>query len=69
MKSTRIECDKQYLAALAVVNDMLRGSIIDEGDYSALETKFADKFQPLFRYEKPCLSATLPITLTDERRG
>ena len=69
MKGTRIECDKQYLAALAVATDMLRGGIIDEADYSALETKFAEKFQPLFRYEKPCLSATLPIRQTDERRG
>ena len=69
MKSARIESDRQYLAALAVVNDMLRGGIIDEADYSALETKFAEKFQPLFRYEKPCLSATLPIRQTDEGRG
>ena len=69
MKSTRIENGRQYLAALAVVGDMLRGGIIDEADYSALETKFAEKFQPLFRYEKPCLSATLPIRQTDEGRG
>ena len=69
MQSARIENGRQYLVALAVVNDMLRGGIIDEGDYSALETKFAEKFQPLFRYEKPCLFATLPITQTDERRG
>ena len=69
MKSARIENGTQYLVALAVVNDMLRGGIIDEADYSALETKFAEKFLPLFRYKKPCLSATLPITQTDEGRG
>ncbi len=69
MKSTRFECGTEYLAALAVVGDMLRRGVIDEADYSALETKFAEKFQPLFRYEKPCLSATLPIRQTDERRG
>lgn len=59
----------RYLAAIAVASDMLRGGIIDEGDYSALETRFAEKFQPLFRSEKPCLSATLPIRQTDEGRG
>lgn len=69
MQSTRIENGRQYLVALAMVGDMLRGGIIDEADYSALETKFAEKFQPLFRYEKPCLSATLPIRQTDEGRG
>ena len=69
MTNERYRRHLRYLAAIAVASDMLRGGIIDEADYSALETKFADKFRPLFRYEKPCLSATLPIRQTDEGRG
>jgi hypothetical protein len=61
--------NQRYLAAISVASDMLRCGLIDEADFSALETKFAAKFQPLFRYEKPCLSATLPIRQTDDGRG
>ena len=66
---TQAERDRHYLAGVSVSTDMLRSGMIDEADYSALETELAAKFLPLFRYEKPCFSATLLITLTGERRG
>ena len=69
MTDRRYKQHQRYLTALSVASDMFRSGIIDEADFSALETKFAEKFQPLFRYEKPCLSATLPIRQTDEGRG
>lgn len=69
MTPERFEKDKRYLASIAVARGMLRRGLIDERDYSALETKFAAKFLPLIRYEKPCLSATLPITQTVEGRA
>ena len=53
-----------YMAAVAFLEDMLRRGLIDEADYCALETKYAAIFLPLFRYEKPCKNATLPITQT-----
>lgn len=69
MAPERFERDKRYLASIAVARGMLRRGLIDERDYSALETRFAALFQPLIRYEKPCLSATLPITQTVEGRA
>ena len=69
MTDTRYKQHQRYLAAISVASDMFESGLIDEADFSALETKFAEKFRPLFRYEKPCLSATLPIRQTDERRG
>ena len=69
MTTERFEREKRYLAAIAVARDMLKSGLIDEVDYSALETKFVAKYQPLFRYEKPCLSATLPIRQTVEGRA
>ena len=69
MATKRFEQGKRYLAAISVASDMFESGLIDEADYSALETKFAAKYQPLFRYEKPCLSATLPIRQTVEGRG
>lgn len=66
MTREHFERDKRYLTAVAVANDMLRCCLIDECDYSALETKFAALFRPLIRYEKPCLFGTLPIRQTDE---
>lgn len=66
---TQAERDRHYLAGVSVATDMLRSGMIDEADYSALETEMAAKFLPLFRYEKPCFSATLLITQTGERRG
>lgn len=69
MMDMRYKQHQRYLAAISVASDMFEGGLIDEADFSALETKFAEKFQPLFRYEKPCLSATLPIRQTDEGRG
>ena len=68
MTPERFENDKRYLAAIAVACGMLRRGLINEHDYSALETKFAALFLPLIRYEKPCLSATLPIRQTVEGR-
>jgi hypothetical protein len=68
MTPERFKNDKKYLAAIAVARGMFRRGLIEEHDYSALETKFAALFMPLIRYEKPCLSATLPITQTVEGR-
>ena len=69
MMDMRYKQNQRYLAAISVASDMFHCGLVDEADYSALETKFAAKYQPLFRYEKPCLSTTLPIRQTDERRG
>ena len=56
--------NREYLAAVSLINNMFELELLDETDYIALETKYAAIFLPLFRYEKPCLSATLPIRLT-----
>ena len=69
MSKARAERNLRYLAGVTVATDMLRNGLIDEADYSALETEFAAKFQPLFRCEKPCLLPTLPITQTDDGSG
>lgn len=57
-----------YLAGVALLAEMLDKGLIDMDDYSALETEYAAKFRPLFRYEKPCFSSTLLIRQTDEGR-
>lgn len=62
----RIKQNREYLAALSVVRDMYRRGLIDTEDFSALETRLADKYLPLIRYDKPCILATLPITLTGQ---
>lgn len=49
--------------------EMLDKGLINEADCSALETEYAAKFLPLFRYEKPCFSSTLLITQTGEGSG
>ena len=54
----------RYIAAVAFLSDMYERSLIDDDDYCALETKYAAKYLPLFRYEKPCKNATFPITQT-----
>lgn len=69
MDKTQAERNREYLAGVAMAADMLRAGIIDENDYSALETKYAEKFLPLFRYEKPCFSGTLLIRQTAEGSG
>ena len=66
MTDMRYRQNQRYLAAISVAIDMFQSGLIDEADYSALETKFAAKYQPLFRYEKPCLSAIPPKRQTDE---
>lgn len=68
MMGMRYRQHQRYLAAISVASDMFESGLIDEADFSALETKFAVKYQPLFRYEKPCLSTTLPIRQTAEGR-
>ena len=55
---------KDYLAAVSMLRNMLDQRLIDDADYCALETKYTDTFLPLFRYEKPCRNATLPIRQT-----
>ena len=69
MAPERFEREKRYLTAIAVARGMLRYGLIDECEYSALETRFAALFRPLIRYEKPCLSAALPIRQTVEGRA
>ena len=69
MPENKARAQRNYLAGVAVANDMLRRGLISEADFSALETVFAGKYRPLFRYEKPCLSPTLLITQTDEGRA
>ena len=56
----------RYTVAISLLMDMFERHLIDETDYCALETIYAAKFLPLFRYEKPCKSATLPITQTGQ---
>ena len=66
----KARAQRNYLAGVAVANDMLRRGLISEADFSALETAFCRKNTGLyFRYEKPCLSPTLLITQTDEGSG
>ena len=59
--------NRRYLAAIALVRQTLWNGLIDSNDYARLEVVFAEKYRPLFRYEKPCFSPTLPITLSAER--
>ena len=65
----RAKSYRRYLVGVAISNDMLRRGLISEADFSALETAFAEKYRPYFRYEKPCLFPTLLITQTDEGRA
>ena len=67
MAHEQFDKTSSYLAAVAVSQNLYRLGLIDEADYLALETAFAAKFLPLFRYEKPCLLPTLPITQTGRR--
>ncbi|MGJ4851990.1 SHOCT domain-containing protein, partial [Bacillota bacterium Meth-B3] len=50
MREDQAVCDRRYLTGVAVMTDMLRRGIIDEADYSALETEIALKYLPLFRH-------------------
>ena len=68
MDKRQAERNRNYLAGVAMLAEMLDKGLIDEADYSALETEYAVKFLPLFRYEKPCFSSTLLIRQTDEGR-
>lgn len=69
MDHDRHKHNMRYLAALAVVCDMLRRGLINEKDYSVLETKFAALFLPFIRYEKPSLHSPFRVTQTDEGRA
>ena len=69
MLPNRAKSYRRYLVGVAISNDMLRRGLISEADFSALETAFAEKYRPLFRYEKPCLFPTLLITQTDYGSG
>ena len=68
MDKRQAERNLNYLAGVAMLAEMLDKRLIDKADYSALESEYAAKFLPLFRYEKPCFSSTLLITQTDEGR-
>ncbi len=59
----------RYNVAVAFLMDMFDCHLIDEMEYRVLETKFAVKYMPFFRYEKPCKSATLPVTQTGQEGG
>lgn len=54
MDKKQAERNRNYLAGVAMLTEMLDKGLIDEADYSALEIEYAAKFLPLFRYEKPC---------------
>lgn len=69
MDKKQAEWNRNYLAGVAILAEMLDRGLINEADYSALETEYAAKFLPLFRCEKPCFSSTLLIRQTDEGRG
>ena len=69
MRPAWAERTRNYLTGLSLVIEMLSSNVLDEADYSALETEYAAKFRPLFRYEKPCFSSTLLIRQTDEGSG
>ena len=68
MDKRQAERNRNYLAGVVILAEMLDKRLIDEADYSALETEYAAKFLPLFRYEKPCFSSTLLIRQTSEGR-
>ena len=63
---TRSKQPFRYIIAISFLMDMFERRLIDEADYCALETIYAARFLPLFRYEKPCKNATLPITQTGQ---
>ena len=68
MDKRQAERNRNYLTGVAMLAEMLGKGLINEADYSALETEYAAKFLPLFRYEKPCFSSTLLIRQTNEGR-
>ena len=59
MDKRQAERNRNYLAGVVILAEMLDKRLIDESDYSALETEYAAKFLPLFRCEKPCFLSTL----------
>ena len=69
MDKKQAERNRNYLAGVAMLAEMLDKGLIDKADYSALESEYATKFLPLFRYEKPCFSSPLLITQTGEGSG
>ena len=58
--------DLHYFAAIGFLDNMRSRGLIDDDDYCALETKYAAKFMPSFRHEKPCKITTLPIRQTKQ---
>lgn len=58
--------DLHYFAAIAFLDGMLGRGLINDDDYCALETKYAAKFMPSFRHEKPCKIATFPIRQSEQ---
>ena len=59
--------ERRYLAAIGCLRDMYARQLIDEFDYSALEYRYAEKYTPLIRYEKPCDDVPSPVTLSEGR--
>lgn len=64
----KIRQQSAYLAGVAVAADMFKQNLIDLNDYSAMETEYAAKFLPLFRYEKPSFLLVILIRQSLERR-
>ena len=60
--------ERHYLAAIGCLRDMYARQLIDESDYHALECRYAEKYTPLIRYEKPCDDAPSPVTLSEGRQ-
>ncbi len=58
----------RYLLGVAVGRGFLFRALIDERDYARLEDAFAEKFAPLVRHLKPCLSERPLITLSKRRK-
>ena len=48
MTPAQFDQEKKYQAALSVARDMLRQGMIDEADFLRIESKLAEKFNPVF---------------------
>lgn len=48
MEYRQFEQDKKYQAALSIARDMLGKGMITADDYRAIETRLANKYQPVF---------------------
>lgn len=56
-----------YLAAISFLENMLGQGLINPDDYCALEAKYADKYKPSFRHERPCKISALSIRQSERK--